>query len=111
LCFTAVSNGPSSPFWQILHAISGPDIWLGSSSGRGPRCAAWFLEHVRAVGDDDMQVMVLEGGIKGWVKSGPDFTRLMDGYKEDHWTKMFAEEEGKTDAVETRMGAGGDLKQ
>lgn len=69
------------------------------------------MEHVRAIGDDDMGVMVLEGGIKGWVKSGDNFTRLMDGYREDYWTKMFAEEEGKTEKTETRMGAGGDLRQ
>lgn len=42
-----------------------------------------------------MQSMVLEGGMKGWVKSGPQFTRLMDGYKETHWNDLFAEEEAK----------------
>lgn len=39
-----------------------------------------------------MQVMVLEGGMKGWVKSGPQFTRLMDGYKEKHWEELFKQE-------------------
>lgn len=34
----------------------------GSSNGRGPRCAAWFLQYVREVaGDENMQVMTLEG--------------------------------------------------
>ncbi|QIW95754.1 hypothetical protein AMS68_001272 [Peltaster fructicola] len=65
----------------------------GSSQGRGPRCASWFLEHVREVaGDNDMQVMVLEGGIKGWVQAGPQFTQLMDGFDESHWQRMFAEQ-------------------
>lgn len=67
---------------------------IGSSSGRGPRCASWFLEHVREVaGDNDMQVLVLEGGVKGWVKGGERFTGLMDGFKPEHWEKVFEEEE------------------
>ena len=54
--------------------------------GRGPKCAAWFLEHVRSVvGDNDMQVMSLEGGIKGWVNAGPEYTQLMDGFEEHYW--------------------------
>lgn len=63
----------------------------GSSSdgGRAQRCASWFLEHVREVaGDEDMQVMVLEGGVKGWVQRGPGFTGLMDGFEEGVWREM-----------------------
>jgi len=71
----------------------------GSSRGRGPRCASWFLEHVREVaGDNDMQVLVLEGGVKGWVKGGERFTGLMDGYRKEYWEELFkqeAEEERK----------------
>lgn len=38
----------------------------GSSNGRGPRCAAWFLEHVRNVAEDnDMNVTVLEVRLEG----------------------------------------------
>lgn len=44
-------------------------------------------------GDNDMQVMVLEGGIKGWVKGGPQFTGLMDGFVKGYWEDLFAEEE------------------
>lgn len=73
----------------------------GSSQGRGPRCAAWFLEHVREVaGDNDMQVMVLEGGVKGWVKGGPQFTQLMDGFDEAYWQKLFAEQESSAKEAE-----------
>ena len=65
----------------------------GSSNGRGPRCAGWFLEHVRNVAEDnDMQVMVLEGGVKGWVKAGPQYIQLMDGFQEEHWEEHFAQE-------------------
>ena len=68
----------------------------GSSQGRGPRCASWFLEHVREVaGDNDMQVLVLEGGVKGWVAGGPRFTSLMDGFKPEHWEELLAAEEKK----------------
>lgn len=67
----------------------------GASNGRGPRCAAWFLEYVRAAGDDNMQCFTLEGGIKGWVKAGPQYTRLLDGYQEEHWNELFKQEDQK----------------
>ena len=44
-------------------------------------------------GDNDMQVLVLEGGVKGWVKSGDRFTGLMDGYRKEYWEELFKEEE------------------
>lgn len=101
-------NIPAQGFWWnrgILYelAYKADMEWVvftcGSSSGRGPRCAGWFLEHVRNVaGDNDMQVMVLEGGVKGWVKSG--YTQLMDGFRQEHWDELFAQEEGsKKDPV------------
>jgi arsenical-resistance protein 2 len=40
-----------------------------------------------------MQVLVLEGGVKGWVKSGDRFTGLMDGYRKEYWEDLFKEEE------------------
>lgn len=74
----------------------------GSSNGRGPRCAAWFLEHVRNVAQDkDMQIMVLEGGVKGWVRGGPQYIQFMDGFHEQHWVDVFeAEEKEKADKAE-----------
>lgn len=67
-----------------------------SEGGRARRCAAWFLEHVREVaGDEDMQVMVLEGGVKGWVRGGERFTGLMDGFREEYWKELFEGEEKK----------------
>lgn len=74
-------------------------FYCGSSNGRGPRCASWFLQHVRETAEDkDMNVMVLEGGIKGWVKAGPQFIQFMDGYKEEYWKELFEEEEKKKSA-------------
>lgn len=96
-------NIPAQGFWwnrgMLYELAYKADIeWVvftcGSSNGRGPRCAAWFLEHVRNVaGDSDMQVMVLEGGVKGWVKAGPSYQALMDGFDAKHWEALFALEE------------------
>jgi arsenical-resistance protein 2 len=64
-------NIPAHGFWWnrgILYELAyKADIeWVvffcGSSNGRGPRCAAWFLEHVRnTAGDNDMQVSAADG--------------------------------------------------
>ncbi|KAF2719902.1 hypothetical protein K431DRAFT_227603 [Polychaeton citri CBS 116435] len=103
-------NIPAQGFWwnrgMLYELAYKADMeWVvftcGSSNGRAPRCAAWFLDFVRNVaGDTDMQVMVLEGGIKGWVKSGPQFTQLMDGFKEEHWKEIFTAEEKEKEAKE-----------
>ena len=69
-------------------------FYCGSSNGRGPRCAGWFLEHVRNVAEDfDMGVLILEGGIKGWVNAGPEYIQLMDGFREEHWRELFEQDE------------------
>ena len=44
-----------------------------------------------------MQVLVLEGGVKGWVAGGTRFTSLMDGFKPEHWEELLAAEEKKGD--------------
>lgn len=95
-------NIPAQGFWWNRGALyelayKADMEWVvftcGSSNGRGPRCAAWFLEHVRNTAEDThMQVMVLEGGVKGWVKNGPEYIRFMDGFEEAHWVKLFEEE-------------------
>ena len=84
----------------------------GSSAGRGPRCAGWFLDHVRNTAqDNDMQIMVLESGVKGWVKAGPQYTQFMDGFRPEYWEQLFAEEEKtkQTKANTDASGTGGDL--
>lgn len=64
-----------------------------SPGGRGDRCASWFLEHVRNVAEDeDMQVMVLEGGLKSWVKAGPEYQALMDGFRPEYWSEITPKE-------------------
>lgn len=47
-----------------------------------------------------MQVMVLEGGIKGWAKAGPQYVQLMDGYNEAHWQKLLAEQPAEEQTAE-----------
>ena len=95
----AVRNPSPQKNHPQTHPLLNPNISIsptGSSQGRGPRCASWFLEHVREVaGDNDMQVLVLEGGVKGWVAGGPRFTSLMDGLKPEHWEEVLAGEEKK----------------
>jgi arsenical-resistance protein 2 len=107
-------NIPAQGFWwnrgALYELAYKADIeWMvftcGSSNGRGPRCAGWFLEHVRnTVGDDKMQVEVLEGGVKGWVKAGEEYTKLMDGYQEAYWKELFEEDEKKKQGKETKGG-------
>ena len=40
-----------------------------SSSGRGPRCAAWYQDRLneKKIGKDVSEGVVLEGGIKKWI--------------------------------------------
>lgn len=35
-----------------------------------------------------MQSLILEGGIKGWAKAGPEFVARMDEYDEAVWEKF-----------------------
>jgi len=35
-----------------------------------------------------MESLILEGGIKGWVKAGPEYVEQMDGYDAEVWKKL-----------------------
>ncbi|CAD0112944.1 unnamed protein product, partial [Aureobasidium uvarum] len=83
-CLRGSLNIPAQGFW-----------W-----NRGMLTSLRCMEFIDAAGDEQMQSMVLEGGVKGWVKSGPQFTRLMDGYKESYWQDLFAQEEAKKAAAQ-----------
>ncbi|EGS18384.1 rhodanese-like domain-containing protein [Thermochaetoides thermophila DSM 1495] len=63
-------------------------FYCGSSSGRGPRSAAWLADHISRVGDTTMESLILEGGIKGWVNAGPEYVEWMDGYNAEVWKKL-----------------------
>jgi arsenical-resistance protein 2 len=83
--------------------------FVGSSRGRGTRCSGWFADYIAENGetadyiDDteetgveatDIQSLTLEGGIKGWVKAGDEYTQELDGYKPAYW-KQFDEPANK----------------
>jgi arsenical-resistance protein 2 len=65
------------------------DAGVGSSAGRGTRAAGWFADYLseKGVSEDDVKSWKLEGGIKGWVAAGDQYTALMDGYDESVWKK------------------------
>ncbi|KAJ5647629.1 arsenate reductase (Arc2) [Penicillium lividum] len=80
---------PSLP--TLYTALAGGNVkqvlwYCGSSGGRGTRAAAWFADYLENQ-DTDLQSLVLEGGIKGWVASGKDYTEWMDGYDASVWAK------------------------
>ncbi|CAK4030895.1 Hypothetical predicted protein [Lecanosticta acicola] len=97
-------NIPAHGFWWnrgILYelAYKSDMEWVVFTCGsckegsRGARCAAWFLDHVRNTAqDDDMQVMVLEGGMKGWIRAGAQYTQFVDGYDPEYWKGQLGED-------------------
>ncbi|KAL4878044.1 Rhodanese-like domain-containing protein [Aspergillus karnatakaensis] len=62
-------------------------FYCGSSQGRGTRAAGWFADYLNEKGVSESKVKSwrLEGGIKGWVKAGEEFTGLVDGYDRAVW--------------------------
>ncbi|KAH7391359.1 Rhodanese-like domain-containing protein [Cadophora sp. MPI-SDFR-AT-0126] len=65
-------------------------FYCGSSSGRGPRCANWMQDYIEDVSKfgrkSNLKVLILKGGIKGWVK---DFEgSMMDGFEEKYWEQF-----------------------
>jgi arsenical-resistance protein 2 len=62
---------------------------LGSSQGRGTRAAGWFADYLRQQGVEERETKSwkLEGGIKGWVRDGEEYTALMEGYDKAVWEK------------------------
>jgi arsenical-resistance protein 2 len=35
-----------------------------------------------------MESLTLEGGMKGWAKSGEEYTRAIDGYDAEYWKQF-----------------------
>ncbi|KAL8746509.1 MAG: hypothetical protein Q9190_001483 [Brigantiaea leucoxantha] len=69
----------------LFYPPSPTSLTIGSSRGRGNRAAGWFGDYVRDQGDERLQSLALEGGIKGWVGAGPEYVELIDGYEESIW--------------------------
>ncbi|KAG5652217.1 hypothetical protein H0H81_005799 [Sphagnurus paluster] len=48
-------------------------FYCGSSSGRGPRCAGWYQDHLNETAITTSTAYVLQGGVKAWLaKYGND---------------------------------------
>ncbi|KAF2218581.1 Rhodanese-like domain-containing protein [Elsinoe ampelina] len=62
-------------------------FYCGSSRGRGPRCAGWFADYLVDHGIEGVQSVVLEGGVKGWVRAGREYIELMDGFEGGKWAE------------------------
>ncbi|EEQ32900.1 hypothetical protein McanCB56680_004248 [Microsporum canis] len=60
-------------------------FYCGSCNGRGPRAAGWLADYLQERGDNDIQSLILEGGIKGWVKAGGEYVARMDDYDPASW--------------------------
>ena len=61
------------------------DLVVGSSRGRGTRAACWFADALARGNVPSVQSMILEGGIKGWVSGGQEYTDYIDEYDESAW--------------------------
>ncbi|DAA75856.1 TPA_exp: hypothetical protein A8136_1227 [Trichophyton benhamiae CBS 112371] len=62
-------------------------FYCGSCNGRGPRAAGWFADYLQERGESGIQSLILEGGIKGWVKAGEEYVTNMDGYDPAPWNQ------------------------
>ena len=60
----------------------------GSSLGRGTRAGGWFFDYLLEHDTSGMKSLVLEGGIKGWVKAGDEYVACMDGYDASVWENV-----------------------
>lgn len=47
--------------------------------------AGWLQDIIDEKGDKSVKSVVLEGGIKGWVKAGEEYRALVVGYNAEVW--------------------------
>lgn len=67
-------------------------FYCGSSQGRGTRAAGWLADLIEdksqsksAADDVVVESVILQGGIKGWVRGGEEYRKWMDGFEESVW--------------------------
>lgn len=70
---------------QLSHWLPADLDRVGSSRGRGNRAAAWFADYLKEKSDPDMQSLVLDGGIKGWVGERGEYLQYVQDYDESKW--------------------------
>jgi arsenical-resistance protein 2 len=85
--------------WECMNGLITDWTVAGSSSGRGPRCAGWFQDYIiercaQLRIPATPQVYVLEGGIKGWVAAGAQFTAFVDAYVPSYWLQFSEQKQG-----------------
>ncbi|KAL4860549.1 hypothetical protein BDV12DRAFT_209202 [Aspergillus spectabilis] len=77
--------------FSIVRSAGVRDVvfYCGSSAGRGTRAAGWFADYLveKGVSEGEVKSWKLEGGIKGWVKAGEEYTDLVYGYDKAFWEK------------------------
>ncbi|KAH8813186.1 Rhodanese-like domain-containing protein [Xylogone sp. PMI_703] len=65
-------------------------FYCGSSAGRGTRCASWMQDYIDDIAkfgrQTDLKVLILKGGIKGWVKEFQG--AMMEGFEEKYWEQF-----------------------
>ncbi|KAF2674800.1 Rhodanese-like protein [Microthyrium microscopicum] len=93
-----------------LAVISRVVFYCGSSNGRGPRCAGWFMDYVQERCQmmempPTPQVFVLDGGIKGWALRGEPFTHFMDVYVPSYWQQFSDQRTGVKRVGNEEQGA------
>lgn len=85
MCHLVLRYVSHCQLWKLAYGEKALLIYIGSSRGRGTRAAGWFADRIEEQRDSSLRSLVLEGGIKGWVGAGPEYTELMDGYEEGVW--------------------------
>lgn len=71
---------------QLWERVDSNPVSLASSRGRGPRAAGWFSDYIAESSDNEMESVVLQGGIKGWATAGDEFIEWMDEYDPCFWS-------------------------
>lgn len=79
-----------STLYNLVRAAGVTDVvfYCGSCGGRGTRAAGWFADYLADQGaESEVRSWKLEGGIKGWVNEGGEYTGLMEGFDGAVWAK------------------------
>ncbi|ODQ66217.1 hypothetical protein NADFUDRAFT_69465 [Nadsonia fulvescens var. elongata DSM 6958] len=55
-------------------------IYCNSSRDRAIRTAGWFQDFIQEHNLINLEVVILTGGIRGWIAGGEKYTNLMEGF-------------------------------
>lgn len=74
-----------SILYKCIGMLRFTENFSASSNGRGPRAEGWFSDYLQERREEHMQNLVLVGGIKGRVREGREYVKLMDGLEAAVW--------------------------